>query len=150
MIIFKSKKFNELTTKELLYIMELRSEVFVVEQNCVYQDIDGKDHEAIHIIGFNDQKKIIAYSRILAKGNAYLEYPAIGRIVVSPKSRGKKIGHRLLDISLQKTEELYPKETIKISAQSHLVPFYNTHGFTSIGEEYLEDGIPHIAMLLKK
>ena len=147
MVTFESKDFDSLSTLELHQIFALRNEVFIVEQNCIYQDIDGKDLDATHILGYLG-KEIIAYARILKKGCAYDEYAAIGRIVVSPKRRGQNIGHELVEKSIQWARLIHPNERIKISAQEHLVPFYTTHGFRSVGEGYLEDGIPHIAMIL--
>jgi len=146
MLHFECKQFEELSLRELHDIFALRAEVFVVEQDCVYQDIDGKDTSALHIIGFDKSKKPVAYSRILPAGHAYKSYTAIGRIVVAQTHRSQNFGHELVKYSLEKAGEHFNVVPIKISAQSHLVPFYNVHGFETVGEEYLEDGIPHIAM----
>ena len=144
-MIFITKKFNELTTHELYDIIQLRSEVFVVEQNCVYQDLDDKDKLAYHILGtLNNQ--IIAYARIFKSGD-YFSEPSIGRIVVKNEFRKHKYGYQLVLYSIQFIENNFKKSNIKISAQSYLVKFYNSLGFYQIGEEYLEDGIPHIKML---
>ncbi len=140
------KKFKELTLDELYDIMQLRSEVFVVEQNCVYQDIDGKDRKALHVIGrINDN--IIAYTRCFAPGY-YFEEAAIGRVVVSTKYRKHDFGHKIMKASILAIQENYQTTTIKLSAQTYLKRFYETHGFNAIGEGYLEDGIPHIEMVL--
>ena len=144
-MIFITKKFNELTTHELYDIIQLRSEVFVVEQDCVYEDLDDKDKLAYHILGtLNNQ--IIAYARIFKSGD-YFSEPSIGRIAVKNEFRKHKYGYQLVLYSIQFIENNFKKSNIKISAQSYLVKFYNSLGFYQIGEEYLEDGIPHIKML---
>jgi ElaA protein len=145
MVEFYLKKFNELSLNELHDLLTLRSEVFVVEQDCVYLDIDGKDKQAQHILGF-ENKTLVAYARIFEKGVIYSEYASIGRVVVSQSHRSQNIGHQLMTNSIQFIEN--KKNKIKISAQSHLEKFYNQHGFQKVGKEYLEDGIPHIAMII--
>ena len=144
-IIFKT--FSELTTKELYQILQLRSEVFVVEQNCVYQDIDGKDEKAIHIIGVV-QNKIVAYTRCFKPGE-YFKEASVGRVVVKKTERKLKRGNQIMIHSIKAIEALYQTKTIIISAQSHLKFFYNNFGFYTVGNEYLEDGIPHIEMIKK-
>ena len=139
------KTFSELTTKELYQILQLRSEVFVVEQNCVYQDIDGKDEKAIHIIGVV-QNKIIAYTRCF-KPDEYFKEASIGRVVVKKNERKLKRGNQIMIHSIKTIEKVFQTKTIIISAQSHLISFYNNLGFYSVGNEYLEDGIPHIEMI---
>ena len=139
------KTFSELTTKELYQILQLRSEVFVVEQNCVYQDIDGKDEKAIHIIGVV-QNKIVAYTRCF-KPDEYFKEASIGRVVVKKNERKLKRGNQIMIHSVKTIEKLFQTKTIIISAQSHLISFYNNLGFYSAGNEYLEDGIPHIEMI---
>jgi len=139
------KKFNELTVDELHDILQLRSEVFVVEQDCVYQDIDGKDRKALHIIG-KKNNKIVAYTRCFAPG-IYFEEAAIGRVVVSAEERKFGFGHDIMKASVKAIQNEYKTEAIKLSAQTYLVKFYEIHGFNAIGEGYLEDGIPHIAMI---
>ena len=141
------KTFSELTTKELYQILQLRSEVFVVEQNCVYQDIDGKDEKAIHIIGVV-QNKIVAYTRCFKPGE-YFKEASIGRVVVKKNERKLKRGNQIMIHSIKTIEKLFQTKTIIISAQSHLKKFYNNLGFYSVGIEYLEDGIPHIEMKKK-
>jgi len=147
MIVFKCKSFNSLNIDELLSILALRSEVFVVEQNCVYQDIDGEDKKALHIIGYLNEE-IVAYARIFDKGTIYPKYCSIGRIAISSKERGKKLGHQLVEFSIKQCYKSFNSRAIKISAQAHLEKFYGHHGFYASGESYLEDGIPHIGMLL--
>lgn len=141
---FKIKRFNELSLQELYDLLQLRSEVFVVEQNCVYQDIDGKDSKAIHIIGFyNDE--IVAYTRIFDKGY-YFDEVSIGRVVVSPKYRDKKWGFQLMEVSISAVKEYFKETKITISAQQYLTKFYQSLGFIQTSEMYLEDDIPHIQM----
>lgn len=142
---FKTSAFKELSTEELYQILQLRSEVFVVEQNCVYQDIDGKDKKAIHVIGeFED--KIVAYTRIFKAGD-YFENASIGRVVVDANYRDRKWGHDLIRESISAIERRFGESPITISAQLYLQKFYESHGFVVVGETYLEDGIPHIEML---
>ena len=141
---FIIKSFKELTTDELYNILQLRSEVFVVEQNCVYQDIDFKDQKALHVLGFKDDK-IVAYTRIFKPGN-YFENSSIGRVVVKENERKFGYGHDVMKASINAIKNYFKEEKITISAQKYLTKFYETHGFTQVGNEYLEDGIPHIRM----
>lgn len=140
-----TKTFAQLTTQELYEILQLRSQVFVVEQDCVYQDLDGKDQKALHILGFKDEK-VVAYTRIFKPG-FYFDEASIGRVVVAENQRKYKYGYTIMEASIAAIKEAYNETTIKISAQCYLKKFYNNLGFTEIGVEYLEDGIPHIAML---
>lgn len=149
MIKWVLKKFDELLPYELYAIIQLRNEVFVVEQNCAYQDADDKDQLSHHLCGWNNTT-LVAYSRILPTGLAYEKYSSIGRVVNSPKFRGKGIGKELVTNSILHTCTLYPKSDIKIGAQLYLKKFYESFGFKQNGDEYLEDNIPHIPMLLKK
>ena len=144
-MIFTIKKFNELSTHELYAVLQLRAEVFVVEQDCVYQDLDNKDLDAYHVLGVLDTK-IVAYARIFKPGDYFLE-SSIGRIVVKKEFRKFQYGYQLVQNSIQFIENNLQQNTILISAQSYLTKFYNSLGFTQVGEEYLEDGIPHIKML---
>jgi len=144
-MIFTIKKFNELSTHELYAVLQLRAEVFVVEQDCVYQDLDNKDLDAYHMLGVLDTK-IVAYARIFKPGDYFLE-SSIGRIVVKKEFRKFQFGYQLVQNSIQFIENNLQQNTILISAQSYLSKFYNSLGFTQVGEEYLEDGIPHIKML---
>ena len=141
------KTFKQLNTQELYDILQLRSEVFVVEQDCVYQDIDGKDQRALHVIGLKENK-IVAYTRIFKPGD-YLEKACIGRVVVAKNERKHKYGYDIMEASIRGIKEHYNETVIKISAQAYLKSFYNNLGFNEIGEEYLEDNIPHIAMIKK-
>lgn len=142
---FLVKSFNELTNNELYDLLQLRSDVFVVEQNCVFLDLDTKDKEAIHIIGKKDHK-IIACTRLFKPG-AYYKEASIGRVVVKKEERKYGFGHELMQFSTNAIESLFETRIIKIGAQKYLKSFYETHGFNQIGEEYLEDGIIHIYMI---
>lgn len=139
------KTFDELTIYELHDLLQLRSEVFVVEQDCVYQDIDGKDAKAIHVLGKKDGK-IVAYTRCFPPG-IYFNEAAIGRVVVQQNQREHSYGHSIMNASKQAIKEKFHTDTIKLSAQTYLIKFYEAHGFTVTGKEYLEDGIPHVAMI---
>ena len=144
-MVFTIKKFNELTPQELYDILQLRSEVFVVEQDCVYQDLDYKDQLAYHILGVLDNQ-IVAYERLFKSGDYFLK-PSIGRIVVKEEFRKLNYGYQLVTNSINFIENNLQESNILTSAQSYLTKFYNSLGFIKIGEEYLEDGIPHIKML---
>jgi ElaA protein len=147
-IIWKTKTFDELSTQELYQILKLRSEVFVVEQNCVYQDIDNKDQKALHLFGLLEGE-IIAYSRLFKPGD-YFEFSSIGRVVVAEKHRDKNFGHELIDQSIFEINNLFKVQNITISAQLYLKKFYESHGFVATSETYLEDDIPHIEMKIIK
>jgi ElaA protein len=144
---FECKHFNDLTSFELYGIVHLRNEVFVVEQNCVFQDADHKDEGAYHLMAWNN-KELAGYTRLLPPGLAY-EYMSIGRVVTSQKYRRSGIGKLLMDASIKKCHELFGTGDIKIGAQLYLKNFYESFGFYQAGEGYLEDGIPHIYMIRK-
>ena len=139
------KNFSELSTEEIYKILKLRSEVFVVEQNCVYQDIDEKDQKAVHLF-LEKNNEIIAYTRIFKKGDYYEENPSIGRVVVSKKERGKKLGKKIMLNSIEFIKKELEGRKIELSAQKYLDKFYKDLDFYSEGEDYLEDGIPHQRM----
>ena len=139
------KNFSELSTEEIYNILKLRSEVFVVEQNCVYQDIDEKDKKATHLF-IEKNNEIIAYTRIFKKGYYYEENPSIGRVVVSKKERGKKLGKEIMIKSINFIKKELKERKIELSAQKYLDKFYKDLDFYSEGEDYLEDGIPHQRM----
>jgi ElaA protein len=141
------KSFDELTLGELYNILQLRSEVFIVEQNCVYKDPDGKDQLAWHLMGIEDDK-LVAYTRILPPGVSY-SVPAIGRVVTSPSKRRSGLGRELMKRSIEACEKLFGKISITLNAQIYLQSFYESFDFIVIGEEYLDDGIPHIEMSRK-
>lgn len=144
---FLVKSFSELTTDTLYAILQLRSEVFVVEQNCVYQDIDFKDQKSLHVLGFKNDK-LIAYTRIFKPGD-YFKQASIGRVLVKDSERKYGYGHELMRASIKAVEDNYQTQQITISAQLYLQKFYESHGFKKVSDEYLEDGIPHIEMLRK-
>ena len=144
-LVFKIKSYQELTVDELYAILQLRSAVFVVEQDCAYQDIDGEDTKALHVLGYKEEI-LIAYTRVFPPG-AYFKQASIGRVVVLEKERANTYGYDLMNTSIQAVKENYNTATIKISAQTYLKRFYNNLGFKEIGKEYLEDGIPHIGMI---
>lgn len=145
MVLFTIKTFAELTAVEMYEMLRLRAEVFVVEQDCVYQDIDNKDQKALHVLGYKEGK-LVAYSRIFDSGD-YFDLPSIGRIVVKEEERQFKYGYKLVDTSIQYIVQNFKEKSILISAQTYLLKFYNSLGFQEQGEEYLEDGIPHMKML---
>ena len=140
-----SKKFSELNIDELYQILRLRTEVFVVEQNCVYQDLDNKDQKAIHIY-YKENDEIVAYTRIFKSGD-YYKNPSIGRVVVLKKNRGKELGKKIMIYSINYIKNNLKGEKIELSAQKYLDKFYKDLGFYKKGEDYLEDGIPHQRML---
>jgi ElaA protein len=143
-ILFEIKRFNELSTQELYSLLQLRSEVFVVEQNCVYQDIDGKDAKAIHLLGtYNNE--LVAYVRIFKPGD-YFEQASIGRVVVKQMYRNRNWGYDLMNEAIQATQTVLNETKITISAQLYLKIFYENLGFIQTSEMYLEDAIPHIEM----
>lgn len=139
-----TKKFSMLSVDELYQILRLRSEVFVVEQNCVYQDLDNKDQKAIHLFG-EVEGEIIAYSRLF-KGNDYFDNSSIGRVVVALNFRDMNFGHALINRGISEIKEHFNEENITISAQLYLKKFYESHGFVATSDMYLEDDIPHIEM----
>ena len=139
------KKFNELSTAEFHDIIQLRLAVFVVEQDCVYQDLDGKDRTALHIIGKNEEDAIVATARILHENSKKV---IIGRVVVEKNFRKYGLGKELMKQSISDIIRLYGNIQINIAAQKYLLNFYSSLGFISSGKEYLEDGIPHIEMNL--
>lgn len=142
------KKFDELSATELYAIMQLRNEVFVVEQNCVYQDADNKDPKSYHFMGW-DGATLVAYTRIIPQGISYTE-ASIGRVVTNPKYRGTGTGKKLMELSIKHSLALFNCSQIKIGAQLYLKKFYESLGFIKSSEEYLEDNIPHIEMIFAK
>jgi ElaA protein len=141
---FITKIFNEFTIHELYEILQLRSEVFVVEQDCVYQDLDFKDQKSLHVFS-RKNNKIIAYTRIFKPGD-YFKNASIGRVVVANNERKFGFGHDLIKASIVAIKSEFKTVKITISAQVYLKKFYESHNFFQVGEEYLEDGIPHIRM----
>src|SRR6185437_3517148 len=140
------KEFDQLTPHELYAVLRLRSEVFVVEQNCVFLDMDEKDQYCHHLLGWRGER-LVGYSRIVPAGISYAE-SSIGRIVTSPAARRRGVGRELMVQSIDTLYSLYGKTDIRIGAQYYLLRFYESFGFVQKGEIYLEDGIEHIEMLL--
>lgn len=140
--------FSELTTEELYQILQLREAVFVLEQRCFYQDIDGKDGDAWHLMAVDDGGELVAYLRVVAPGVKYAE-PSIGRVITKERYRGRGIGKLLIQKGIEQTRDQFQRADIRISAQLHLSGLYRRVGFECVGEQYLEDGIPHIEMILK-
>lgn len=141
---WKIKRFEALSVFELYNLMQLRSEVFVVEQNCVYQDVDGKDEKALHLIG-EDEAVTVAYCRVF-KPKDYFDEASIGRVIVKDNYRDQKLGHSLMKEAIEVINAEYNETKITISAQLYLKKFYESHGFIQTSETYLEDDIPHIEM----
>lgn len=139
---WKIKKFNELSTKELYEIYRVRVEIFVKEQACPYQEVDQTDLKCYHLFSQDYEGKIIAYVRLIPEQEGI----RIGRVLVSKEQRGQGLGSSLLTKAIQTIEALYPERKILLQAQSYLLAFYQSFGFTEVSEEYLEDQIPHIDM----
>jgi ElaA protein len=147
-MIWKVKPFSELSLNEFHDILELRINVFVVEQNCPYPELDGKDRSAEHLLAMDESSnRIIAYSRLFKPG-VYYKQAAFGRVVVHPDYRRQNIGHELVDRSIKFIKTHYGTSDIRIGAQTYLTDFYKQHGFKTTGKPYLEDGIPHVYMVL--
>lgn len=145
--VWKVKSFEELTTTELYQILLLRAEVFVVEQDCPYQDVDNTDQKALHLWA-EMEGKVVAYCRMFDHGIKYPE-SSIGRVVTHPEYRGHKLGRALLNLTMETIKNRYANPDIRISAQNYLLKFYGSLGFEPVGESYLEDNIPHTEMLRK-
>lgn len=139
------KTFNELSTQELYAVLQLRSEVFVVEQDCVYQDVDGKDQKALHVIG-TKKGEVVAYTRIFKPGD-YFKETSIGRVVVKASERQYGLGKVIMQATIAYIEQHLKYSTTVLSGQTYLLKFYNNLGFIETGKEYLEDDIPHIKMV---
>ncbi|MFG1497767.1 GNAT family N-acetyltransferase [Saccharospirillum sp. HFRX-1] len=144
-VIWQCVAFDELDIRSLYDLLALRMSVFVVEQNCPYQELDGKDQQSWHMLGYR-QGQLVATARILAPGASYAEAASIGRVVSAPSERGTGIGQALMTESVQACVKRFPDHPIRIGAQAHLDAFYRRFGFVSSGATYLEDGIPHIEM----
>jgi ElaA protein len=141
---WKIKAFESLSANELYDILRLRSEIFVVEQNCVYLDLDGKDKKALHLFG-EFQGQIVAYSRLFKAGISF-DNASIGRVIVDVNFRDRKWGHDLMQEAIAGIQSNFGESKITIGAQLYLKKFYESHGFVQTSEMYLEDDIPHIEM----
>jgi ElaA protein len=142
--------FDALTTPQLYAVLQLRSAVFVVEQNCVFQDMDGLDAQALHLLGVREPAAgpptLVAYVRCFPAGVVFAE-ASIGRVVTLPAARGGGLGHALMAQAITSLQGQWGLQPIRIGAQAHLQAFYEQHGFADVGKPYMEDGIPHIEML---
>jgi ElaA protein len=150
--LWKAKHFKELSLDELYELLKLRIDVFVVEQTCYYPDLDGdkdqldRDKDTIHLLGYQGET-LVAYLRILAQGQSYDHYISIGRVAIAKQARGTGLGHELMKEALNFCHQYFPKQNIKISAQEYLINYYQQYGFEQVSEMYLEDDIPHVAMI---
>ena len=140
------KRFEELSNQELYHIIRLRNAIFIVEQNCVFEDLDGKDLSQCYHLFYSIDEKVIAYARIF-EPDVFYPQVCISRVCTSPNYRGNGIGRELMQAALEQTSTLFPETSIRIEAQLYLQNFYESLGFKTIGDVYLEDGIKHIPML---
>lgn len=142
---FEVRALDALSARELYALLALRARVFVVEQRCVYQDPDGRDLDALHVLGWREDR-LVAGARILAPGAWVFDEPAIGRVVVAPEERGRGVARALMERAIEALEERYGRVAMSLAAQAHLERFYGSLGFETFGEPYEEDGIPHLDM----
>lgn len=142
---WKQQAFNELSIHELYSYLQLRVNVFIVEQNCPYPELDGYDEKSYHL-AYVENDETLAYARILPKDLKYARI-SIGRVIVKKEARGKGLAKELMNVCLQFIEERWPNQEIQLQAQAHLAHFYGSFGFTAISDEYLEDNIPHVDMV---
>ena len=146
------KHFTELSLDELYDALKLRVDVFVVEQTCYYPDLDGERNQldrhgdTLHLLGYQ-ASQLTSYLRILPQGQSYDDFISIGRVAIAEQARGTGLGHELMTEALSACQQYFPEQNIKISAQEHLINFYQQHGFEQVSEMYLEDNIPHVAMV---
>jgi len=155
MILWQTKNFNQLSLDQLYDVLKLRVDVFVVEQCCYYPDLDSEENqldrhpETVHLLGYQEGR-LAAYLRILAQGQSYDNYISIGRVATAKHARGSGLGHKLISEGLRVCQQHFANQDIKISAQQHLLKYYQYHGFEQVSAMYLEDNIPHIAMVNKR
>lgn len=142
------KTFGELQVEELYKLLQLRSDIFVVEQDCIFLDPDDRDQEALHVLGW-EGTELVGYARIFGPGD-YFEQASIGRVAVKKTFRGRGLGIQVMQASINAVKERFGREEITLSAQKYLETFYRDLGFKREGEDYLEDGIPHVRMVLEK
>jgi len=148
MMEFVLKSFSSLTGEEMYKMLQLRSEIFVIEQTCIYADMDDKDYNSYHLLAIADQK-VVGCCRLVEPGISY-ENPSIGRVCSARSHRMEGVGMKLMEKAMEACEHLWPGQPVVISAQSYLEKFYQKFGFVTISEPYLEDDIPHIKMICKK
>ncbi|MFT7681607.1 MAG: ElaA protein [Moritella dasanensis] len=143
-------QFSELSSLQLYDVLQLRAAIFVVEQDCAYQDIDGLDThpETRHLLYYSESGELLAYLRILAAGVSYPDV-AIGRVVTAASARGQGLGHQLLERGINAAKSVWPAQDLYLSAQAHLQRYYQRYAFVTVTAEYLEDGIPHVGMRWK-
>ncbi|GIU16413.1 MULTISPECIES: GNAT family N-acetyltransferase [unclassified Shewanella] len=148
-MLWKSLSFSELSLNELYDLLKLRVDVFVVEQNCPYPELDDKDRQSQtqHLLGLNEQGVIQAYARVLAPGVSYPD-ASIGRVIVAQAARGAGVANTLMQKAIAISSKKWPENNIQLGGQEHLKDFYQQLGFKAVSEMYLEDGIPHVDMLL--
>ena len=147
MIAWKFVAFDELALRELYALLQLRTEVFTVEQNCVFQDIDGADDQAMHLLG-TQNNQLVAYARCFPAGIKFAE-ASIGRVVTRSLARGSGLGHLLIQQAVSSVCGLWGPQPIRIGAQARLKAYYSGHGFVDVGVPYVEDGIDHLEMVWK-
>jgi ElaA protein len=151
-VAWRCRPFGELSATELYALLQLRAEVFVVEQTCAFQDLDGRDDQALHLLGEAPddagRTRLLAYARLLPAGTAFPE-ASIGRVVTAGTTRGSGLGHALMQEAIQTLHQTWGPQAIRIGAQAHLQAFYGRHGFEPDGAVYLEDGIDHIEMVTR-
>jgi ElaA protein len=145
--IHKVKSFQELNVNELYEMLRLRSEVFVVEQNCIFLDQDNKDQQCYHLLLFTEGK-LAAYCRLVPPGLSYKEM-SIGRVITSPAVRGSGLGKKVMQLAIESCQELFGQKDIRIGAQTYALSFYASLGFVAEGDVYDEDGIEHVEMVRK-
>lgn len=145
-----TQSFNDLDNNTLYELLRLRSEVFVVEQNCVYLDLDNKDQDALHCYIQLENGDITGYTRIFNIGKCYNDFTSIGRVIVNPQYRRQNFGKEIMKYSIKECEKIFGQHPIKIGAQQYLRKFYHELGFKETGNDYLEDGIPHTTLIFPK
>ena len=145
-VTWRCQPFASLSVAELYAVLQLRSAVFVVEQTCVFQDMDGLDPACHHLLGQDARGCLLAYARLVPAGAAFAE-ASVGRVITAPAARGTALGHRLMAHACMQVAQLWGAQPIRIGAQAHLQAFYGQHGFVAEGAGYVEDGIPHVEML---
>lgn len=145
MYTFSFSDFNELSNTEVYQICKLRQDIFILEQTCLYNDLDNKDSLALHFT-IKQEGELLAYARFFPLGEFHADYSSIGRFLVSNVHRNKNLAHKLMEYTLQIVDQAY-KASIKISAQTYLLEFYKQYSFVPVGDEYVEDGLPHWDMI---